>query len=76
MVFHVLNRAVARLTLFEKPEDHEAFERTLEEAHQRVPLPILAYAVKPNHWHFVVRPRTNSRSQTSFAKGRSKQGHP
>ena len=45
MPFHVLNRAVARLTLFEKPEDYEAFERVLAEAHQRVPLPIFAYAV-------------------------------
>ena len=30
--FHVLNRAVARLTLFEKAEDYEAFERVLVEA--------------------------------------------
>ena len=56
--FHVLNRAVARLTLFEKPEDYEAFERVLQEAHEREPLPIFAYTVMPNHWHFVVRPKT------------------
>jgi putative transposase len=30
----MLNRAVARLTLFEKPEDYEAFERVLDEALQ------------------------------------------
>ena len=54
--FHVLNRAVARLTLFEKPEDYEAFERVLEEACEREALPIFAYTVMPNHWHFVVRP--------------------
>ena len=28
--FHVINRAVARLTLFEKQEDYEAFERVLK----------------------------------------------
>jgi REP-associated tyrosine transposase len=30
-VFHVLNRAVARLTIFEKPEDYAAFLRVLDE---------------------------------------------
>lgn len=63
--FHVLNRAVARLPLFEKAADYEAFERVLAEAHEREPLPILAYCVLPNHWHFVVRPATN-RQLTSF----------
>jgi putative transposase len=51
----VINRAVARLTLFEKQEDYEAFERVLRLAHERVNLGILAYCVMPNHWHFVVR---------------------
>lgn len=55
-VFHVLNRAVARLTLFEKPEDYEAFFRVLDETWEQVPLPIFALVVMPNHWHFVVRP--------------------
>lgn len=66
MVFHVLNRAVARLTLFEKPENYEAFERTLEEACQRVSLPVLAYTVMPNHWHFVVRPTTKTQVSEFF----------
>jgi hypothetical protein len=30
--YHVLNRAVARLPLFRKEADFEAFERVLEEA--------------------------------------------
>ena len=55
-VFHVLNRAVARLTIFEKPDDYDAFLRVLEETWQVVPLPIFAMVVMPNHWHFVVRP--------------------
>jgi hypothetical protein len=29
MVFHVLNRANARATVLEKPEDHAALERVL-----------------------------------------------
>jgi putative transposase len=31
-VYHALNRAVARLPLFEKPADYGAFERVLAEA--------------------------------------------
>ncbi|MEL7336191.1 MAG: RHS repeat domain-containing protein, partial [Planctomycetota bacterium] len=33
--FHVLNRSVARLTLFEKTEDYDAFERVVAEAFSR-----------------------------------------
>jgi hypothetical protein len=31
LVFHVLNRGVARTELFEKPADYQAFERVLRE---------------------------------------------
>ena len=41
----MLNRAVARLALFEKQEDYEAFERVLSEAFARQPLPLFAYSV-------------------------------
>jgi len=55
--YHVLNRAVARLTLFEKAADYRAFEGVMLEAHARAPLPILGFCLMPNHWHFVVRPQ-------------------
>jgi hypothetical protein len=58
--FHVLNRAVARLTLFKKPEDYEAFERVLLEAWQRDSLPIYSYCLMSNHWHFVVCPEVKT----------------
>jgi len=64
--FHVLNRAVARLPLFEKAGDYEAFERVLAEAHEREPLPIFAYCIMPNHWHFVVRPKTKNQGSSFF----------
>ena len=64
--FHVLNRAVARLTLFEKEGDYDAFERVLELAHDRFELPILSYIVMPNHWHFVVRPTTDTQVTEFF----------
>lgn len=62
----MINRAVARLTLFEKQEDYEAFERVLKLAHERVPLPIYAYCVMPNHWHFVVQPQTDTQVTEFF----------
>ena len=52
-VFHVLNRAVARLTIFEKPEDYAAFMRVVEETWEIIPLPIYAMVAMPNHWHFL-----------------------
>lgn len=55
LVYHALNRAVARLPLFSKQADYQAFEAVLAEAHERFPLAIMAYCVMPNHWHFVLR---------------------
>jgi len=56
-VYHAINRGVARLPLFEKPGDYQAFERVLEEAQQKHPTRILAFCLMPNHWHFVLWPR-------------------
>ena len=67
-VFHVLNRAVARLTIFEKPADYDAFLRAVDETWQAVPLPIFAMAVMPNHWHFVVRPTTDDQLSEFFQR--------
>ena len=48
MVFHVLNRGVARMQIFEKAGDYQAFERVLEETLQEVPMRVCAYCVMPN----------------------------
>jgi putative transposase len=56
MVFHVLNRGIARMQVFEKIGDYEAFERTLYETLQETPMRICAYCVLPNHWHFLLWP--------------------
>jgi putative transposase len=55
-VYHVLNRGTARLVLFRKPADYDAFQRVLEEALQKYPTRLLAYCVMPSHWHFVLWP--------------------
>ena len=57
MVYHVLNRANARMPIFDKPEDYDAFERILDQAVRRVKMRLLAYCVMPNHWHLVLWPR-------------------
>ena len=56
-VYHVLNRAVARLPLFEKDGDYQAFERVLLEAMIKQPTRLLAYSLMPNHWHLVLWPQ-------------------
>jgi putative transposase len=67
-VFHVLNRAVARLTIFEKPEDYNAFLRVLHETWLIVPISIYSMMVMPNHWHFVVQPRTDDEVTEFFRR--------
>ena len=59
-VYHVLNRSAGRIALFRKPQDYAAFERILLEARARIDLPLLAWCLMKNHWHFVVQPRTSS----------------
>ena len=56
-VYHVLNRANARMRIFEDDDDYRAFERVLAEAVERTETRLLAYCVMPNHWHLVLWPR-------------------
>jgi putative transposase len=59
MVYHVLNRANGRQTIFRQEADYEAFEQVLAEAGQRVDMRLLAYCLMPNHWHLVLWPRAD-----------------
>jgi putative transposase len=43
LVFHVLNRGVARMQLFEKPADYQAFEQVLRETLDESSMRICAY---------------------------------
>jgi putative transposase len=56
-VYHVLNRANARLKIFSNDADYLAFEQILLEAVGRTQTRLLAYCLMPNHWHLVVWPR-------------------
>ena len=57
MVFHVLNRGVGRMRLFEKDADYAAFERILAETLEVRPMRICAWCLMPNHWHMVLWPK-------------------
>ena len=58
LVYHVLNRAAGRITLFRNDADYLAFNRVLLDAHARHPLvEIFSYCTMPNHWHLVLRPK-------------------
>lgn len=61
-VYHLLNRRVMRLRLFEKDADYAAFEQILADSLAREDAPrLMSYCLMPSHWHLVVRagPRTD-----------------
>ena len=58
-VFHVLNRAAGRRTIFASPQDYDAFAALLEQACNRVAMRILTFCVMPNHWHLVLWPESD-----------------
>ena len=49
VIYHVLNRANARMTIFEDDHNYEAFERIVEEAVHRYDMRLLAFQIMPNH---------------------------
>ena len=49
-IYHMLNRANGRATIFHKPDDYQAFERVLAEAVERSDLLLYSYCLMPNHW--------------------------
>ena len=57
LVYHALNRANARLPIFETDEDYAAFERVLAQAVVRHEMRLLAYCLMPNHFHLLLWPR-------------------
>ena len=55
LVWHVMNRAIQGLTLFEHPSEYEAFLAILASSVRDHRLELFAYCVMPNHFHLVVR---------------------
>ena len=56
-IYHIINRANGRKTIFHTKEDYIHFEKLLEEAKKKFNMRILAYVLMPNHWHLVLYPK-------------------
>ena len=56
-VYHVLNRANARVRIFDNDKDYQLFKEILVEAKEKCNMRLLAYCIMPNHWHLVVNPK-------------------
>lgn len=56
-IYHVLNRANARVQIFDTDKDFDKFEHILVEATEKYSKKLLAYCLMPNHWHLVLHPR-------------------
>jgi len=54
-ICHVLNRGNARLRIFRKDADFEAFERILAEGLECCDVQLDCYVLMSNHWHMVLR---------------------
>ena len=67
LVYHVLNRAVARLPLFRKEADFDAFERIMQQALEQRPTRLLAWCLMRNHWHMVIWPKEDG-ELTAFVR--------
>jgi putative transposase len=58
-VYHVINRANARLHIFDNDNDYSTFEVVLEDAVEKFNMRLLAYCIMPNHWHLVLYPNND-----------------
>lgn len=56
IVYHVLNRANARQTLFQGFAEYEAFEKILAEGLEKIPMRLTGYCLMSNHWHLLLWP--------------------
>jgi len=55
--YHIINRANARMQIFDEDKDYKLFEEVLEQAKEKFDMRILSYCVMPNHWHLALYPK-------------------
>lgn len=55
-VFHVMNRAVGRRTIFPTSADYHSFQGLLFETVEKQATRLCGYCIMPNHWHLVLWP--------------------
>jgi len=54
--YHVINRAIMRLQIFNSDEDYLLFDQLITDVAKETGMRILAYALMPNHWHLLLYP--------------------
>ena len=59
-VYHVINRANARQTIFHNDTDYRHFESLLLETKELIDMRILGYCIMPNHWHLILYPKKDA----------------
>jgi putative transposase len=59
-IYHVINRGNGKQRIFRKDDDFQAFLKVLAEGLKRHPVELLAYCILSNHWHLLLRPKTDS----------------
>ena len=57
LVYHVLNRANARMTILRKTATTRRSSGSWKKLSSATRTRLLAYCVMPNHWHLIVWPR-------------------
>ncbi len=57
LIYHALNRANARLAIFDNDDDYAAFEQVLQQAVARFDVRLLSYCLMPNHFRLPLWPR-------------------
>ena len=60
VIYHVINRANGRATIFHNDKDYQHFEALLQEARDLTDMRILSYCIMPNHWHLLLYPHTDT----------------
>ena len=58
-VYHVINRANGRATIFHSDGDYLDFEYLLNEMRETYDMRIVAYVIMPNHWHMLLYPKND-----------------
>jgi putative transposase len=56
-IYHVINRANERRTLFSNEREYDDFENLLFEGLKKYAVHLYAFVLMPNHWHLVVSPQ-------------------
>ena len=60
VIYHVINRANGRATIFHTDKEYQHFLSLLKEARDLTDMRILGYCIMPNHWHLILYPKTDT----------------